>query len=193
MDNHRRRTNPTVPLDATGGTDEEEEVEEEDEVEEEEKDEKQDMYLNQPSKPASGDRSCKNLHEVLSKWEGQSQWEGPKEELTALDIHPVCLGGSLGQVREEVEKEEEKVQQDFSGDVDLFSVTLAALIGCDQEKGEETGEEVDGAFVPELQTEGSESGDHTADVQDGGRTENREEEEEQEQEEEELSEYIRHT
>lgn len=141
-----------------------------------------------PPSTTSSDRSCENLSEVLRNGSGQRLWEGPTEKVTAQDNYPTSLKGSLVCVSEE-EKVEEKVQHDFSGDVDLFSVTLAALAGCGQEKGEETGDEVGGVCETELYTDNSDckSGDHTIDEQNGYR-----EEEEVEEEEEELSEYIFH-
>lgn len=141
------------------------------------------MSVNTPS-TASSNTSCEDLSEVLRHGAGQRLWEEPIKKVTPLDNYPTSLKGSLVCV-----SEEEKVTHDFSGDVDLFSVTLAALAGCGQEKREETGDEVGRICEADLQTDNSdsESGGHTFDEQNGWWTQNREDEEE-----EELSEYISH-
>lgn len=140
-----------------------------------------------PPSTTSSNGSCENLSELLRNESGQRLLEGPTEKAAPLDNYPTSLKGSLVCVSEE-QQVEEKMQHDFSGDVDLFSV----LTRCDHEKGEETVDEVGSACGEELYTDSSDChlGDHPNDDQNRG-AQNKEDEE-VEEEEEELSEYISH-
>lgn len=137
----QRTRNPTAPQPATGGSNSEEEDEEEEEV-------GVNVYLNKDSERFSGEISSKgsgNMSggrtlaveaEPTSQTAEVTQEDGAKSEKddapcspegqTAVQAH--VTGG-------EVEEDElREVEEDSSEDVDLFSVTLAALAVCEEEE-----------------------------------------------------------
>ncbi|XP_076602980.1 cytokine receptor family member b1 [Chaetodon auriga] len=144
MDAQRKHNNPTAPQPATNSEEEEEEDEEEEE-------EGMHLYVDRAAELSSGKSSSENPGEVsgTSAASGDcgsftEEAEGPDEDEANAEGAEVSFNPEMSQtgVQEhatgEVEEEEEEEEVfDCSGNVNLFSVTLAALAACEEEEEEE--------------------------------------------------------
>lgn len=197
----RKRNNPTAPKPAIGGDDSEEDDEEEEE-------DGINVYLNKAEELSLCESSCHDSGCVSRSRTlavaGHSRSltaEVPQCEVTHEDQAKdegagVCfIPGVQGDVTRMVVEEKEEVY-DSSDNIDLFSVTLAAL-AVSLEEEQSAGDSLTDCLLPTEteshdQTAGAEAADTLSGRLEACETEE-EEQEEEEEEEEEFSEYIRHT
>lgn len=188
MEKLRRHNNPTAPQPATGGANSEDEEDEEEGI---------NVYLDRAAEVFSGESSCENSGDVSGSrtpavaehsgslrvevtHEDEAKDEGAEVPLIPEEAQTGVQGHVTGEVVEEKE-------EDSSGDVDLFSITFAALAAYEEEE-QNTGDSLaDGLKLSNLEPLlPTESHDCTpVAVTLHGETE--------EEEEEEFSGYIRHT
>lgn len=187
METQRKHNNPTVPRPATGGANSEEDDEEEEE-------EGVNIYLNKASDFFSGEISCKDSGNMSG-----GRTLAVEAEPTSQIVQVTCEDGANNgpnmngsreaqtAVQGHVGEEEE---EESSENVDLFSVTLAALAVCEEEEQHaedcQTSSSGLSSQEPLLPTE-SESCDQTA-GEDMAEAETQQEDED----DEEFSAYIRH-
>ncbi|KAM9346919.1 uncharacterized protein ABDE67_011240 [Symphorus nematophorus] len=227
----RKHKNPTAPRPAPGGANAEE-VEEEEEEEEEEN-----VYINRPAELSSGQTSSEDSgdvprnrtpapagdsggstlevkvpdFEVLHERTDEDEAEAEGAEVSFIPQGHFTGEGEEEEDKEEEEEEEEEAVCDSSGDVNLLSVTLAALTACEEEEEQNTTDDLEPLLLLLLHTESqTESQDRTAAPparQDFTETrtetlsgclrtceeEEEEEDEEDEEDEEEFSGYMKHT
>lgn len=191
MEKQRKHNNPTVPQPATGGTNSEEDEEEEEGG--------VNVYLSKASDLFSGEISCKGSANMLggrtlaveaeptSQIEEVTREDGANNENDDVYGTPEAQTAVQGHVGEVEEEKLREVEENSSEDVDLFSVTFAALAVCEEEEQHtedcQTNRSELSSQEPLLPVE-SESYDQTA-VEDMPEAETQ-------QEEEEFSAYIRH-
>ncbi|XP_035515634.1 sodium/potassium/calcium exchanger 1-like [Morone saxatilis] len=154
MEKQRNHNNPPPRQPANGGANSEEE--DEDEYEEE----GIQIYMDRPAELSSGQSSCKDsgdssgnrplaasgdseVSETVAAFEGLDQHaanaEGEEVSLIPEGGQTAVQGHvTVEVVEEEEEEEEEEVMFDSSGNVNLFSVTLAALDAREEEDKENT-------------------------------------------------------